>query len=56
MFNPVATVALVQAISIHSPDYVFIVLDQFHTHILQLWWTIYENEIIFWKNTQLFQG
>ena len=47
-----------QTISTHSADYTFIVLDQFHTEILQLWETILENEITFWEkvNTQMFKG
>ena len=38
-----------QAISIHNPDYTFIVLDQFHMKILHLWWTTLENKITLWK-------
>ena len=39
ILSTAATDALVlkhQAINIYSADYTFIVLDQFHTHIIQL--------------------
>ena len=45
-----ATDALVikhQAISIHSADEIFFVLDKFNTEILQLWSTLSESKIIY---------
>ena len=48
----VATDALVlkhQAISIHNTDWTFIVLGQFRTKILHLWWTTIENKKCFEK-------
>ena len=50
IINTVATAALVlkhQATSIHSADYVFTVLDQFHKKILQLQQRTSETEITF---------
>ena len=37
-----------QAISIHSADWMFIVLDQFHTEALYLWGITLEIKITFW--------
>ena len=56
--STVATDVLVvkhQAISNHSADYIFVVLNQFQTEILHLYRITFENKIIFWKkkNTQL---
>ena len=60
ILSTVATDGLVlkyQAISIHSADEMVIVLDQFHTKIIQWSGTIWENKITFWKIiTQLFKG
>ena len=50
--STVATDTLVlkhQAISIHSANQTFNVLDQFHIRILHSWWTTLENKITFWK-------
>ena len=52
ILSPVATDALVlkhQAISIYNTHWKLIVLDQFHTEILQQKGTILENKITFWK-------
>ena len=41
----VATDALVlkhQAISVHSTDWIFFVVEHFHTEIVQLQWTVFE--------------
>ena len=38
-----------QAISIYNADYIFVLLDQFHTETLELNGTIVENELTFWK-------
>ena len=48
----VATDVLVlkhQAISIHCAELIITGLDQFHTEILQLQGTVWENEIAFWE-------
>ena len=57
VLNTAATDALVlkhQAISIHSADWIFIGLDQFHTEIshLQGKWTALKGNITFWKKQQ----
>ena len=60
ILSTLATDALVlkhQAISIHSADKIFIVLDHFHAKILHLQWTRLENKITFFqKKMPLFQG
>ena len=60
IFSSVSTTALVlkhQAISSHSADKMFIVLDQFHSKLLKSFWKTLENEMTFWKKyTQLFKG
>ena len=46
-----------QAISSHSADKIFILLDHFHIIILHLLLKTLENEITFWKKyTKLFKG
>ena len=45
-----------QDISIHSNDYIFILLNQFQRKILHVEWTKLENQIIFWRNTHLFKN
>ena len=58
--SSVATVAMVlkhQAISSHSADKIFFVLNQFYTRILQsLWKTLWNKNRILKNYTQLFKG
>ena len=58
ILSTMATDALVlkhQAIINHSSDKIFIVLDQFYTKILHLYWRIFGNEIAFWKKKILLE-
>ena len=53
VFITVASDALVlkhQAISIQSSDWKLIILDQFYTKTVHVWWTILEKNIIFETN------
>ena len=44
-----------QSISIHSVEEIFILLDQFHTELLQVYEMLLENRIAFWKTNPVFK-